>query len=169
MTGMVNVTTRLGPDRAIKEWADWTDRVAAGELPKAKPPRPQGVERNLVLTIWDWSDPKFYLHDMIATDRRKPTVNANGKIYGAHENSFGSGAGPRPGDAHRVLAAASAARPQDAVASHRSDDAVALLGRRGDLGRAGQRPQPDDGREGSPLVHGALASGQQSGVLPAGL
>ena len=87
MTGMVNVTTRLGPDRAIREWADWTDRVAAGQLPNAKPPRPQGVERNLVLTVWDWSDPKFYLHDMIATDRRKPTVNANGKIYGAHENS----------------------------------------------------------------------------------
>ena len=29
-------------------FGDWTDRVAKGELPKAKPPRPQGVERNLV-------------------------------------------------------------------------------------------------------------------------
>ena len=35
----------------------------------------------------DWSDPKHYLHDLIATDRRKPTVNANGKIYGAPEES----------------------------------------------------------------------------------
>ena len=52
-----------------------------------KPTRPQGVERNVVLTLWDWSDPKLYLHDLIATDRRKPTVNANGKIYGSHENS----------------------------------------------------------------------------------
>jgi hypothetical protein len=87
MTSMVNVVNRLGADRSIAEWANWTDRVAAGELPKDKPMRPQGVERNLVLTMWDWSDPKLYLHDLIATDRRRPTVNANGKIYGSHENS----------------------------------------------------------------------------------
>jgi hypothetical protein len=87
MGQMVGVTTRLGPDRAVAEWARWTDRVAAGEVPKAKPPRPQGAERNVVLTLWDWSDPKLYLHDIIATDRRNPTVNANGKLYGTHENS----------------------------------------------------------------------------------
>ena len=27
------------------------------------------------------------MHDLIATDRRKPTVNANGKLYGAPEES----------------------------------------------------------------------------------
>ena len=53
---------------------------------------------------------------------------------------FGPGADPRPGDAHRVLGAASAARSEDAVASHRSDDAVALLGRRGRSGT--RRPTP---------------------------
>ncbi len=87
MTSMVNVVGRLGADRSVAEWANWTDRVAAGELPKDKPTRPQGVERNVVLTLWDWSDPKLYLHDLIATDRRRPTVNANGKIYGTHENA----------------------------------------------------------------------------------
>ena len=87
MGQMVGVVTRLGPDRAVAEWASWTDRVAAGETPKARPTRPQGVERNVVLTLWDWSDPKTYLHDLIATDRRKPTVNANGKIYGTQEHS----------------------------------------------------------------------------------
>ena len=87
MGQMVGVVTRLGPDRAVAEWANWTDRVAAGETPKAKPTRPQGVERNVVLTLWDWGDPKTYLHDLIATDRRKPTVNANGKIYGTQEHS----------------------------------------------------------------------------------
>ena len=30
---------------------DWTDRVAKGELPRAKPTRPQGVERNIVVTL----------------------------------------------------------------------------------------------------------------------
>jgi hypothetical protein len=68
-------------------YGDWTDRIAAGELPKAKPSRPQGVERNVVITVWDWSNPKAYLHDEISTDKRNPTVNANGPIYGATELS----------------------------------------------------------------------------------
>jgi len=37
--------------------------------------------------LWDWTNPKAYLHDEIATDKRKPTVNANGLIYGAPELS----------------------------------------------------------------------------------
>ena len=68
-------------------WADWTDRIAAGELPTATPARPQGRERNVVVTMWDWADPKAYLHDEIASDKRNPTVNANGPIYGALEES----------------------------------------------------------------------------------
>ena len=43
-----------------KYFGDWTDRVAKGELPKDKPPRPAGVERNLVVTTWDWSTPDKY-------------------------------------------------------------------------------------------------------------
>ncbi|PYR21107.1 MAG: hypothetical protein DMF94_09245 [Acidobacteria bacterium] len=60
--------------------------AARGELPVA-PPRPQGRERNVVITMWDWANPKVYLHDEIATDKRDPTVNANGPIYGALEAS----------------------------------------------------------------------------------
>ena len=67
--------------------ADWTDRIAAGELPRQKPDRPQGVERNIVLTLWDWSRPTAYLHDLIGTDRRKPTVNGWGALYGSMELS----------------------------------------------------------------------------------
>jgi hypothetical protein len=67
--------------------ADWTDRIAKGELPHAKPPRPQGVERNIVVTTWDWLDEKHYLHDLIASDRRFPTVNAYGPVYGSTELS----------------------------------------------------------------------------------
>src|SRR5712675_62780 len=44
-----------------KYFGDWTDRVAKGELPKAKPPRPSGVERNIVITSWEWSTPDKYL------------------------------------------------------------------------------------------------------------
>ncbi len=83
MTGGLNA---MGKDRALAMFADWTDRMAGGELPPA-PPRPQGVERNVVITQWDWADPKAYLHDEVSTDRRNPTVNANGLIYGSLELS----------------------------------------------------------------------------------
>ena len=48
---------RLDAARALELFGDWTDRIAAGELPFAKPARPQGIERNVVLTLWDWSTP----------------------------------------------------------------------------------------------------------------
>src|SRR6202007_2038410 len=65
----------------------WTDRIAKGELPFAKPPRPQGVERNVVVTSWEWSAEKHYLPALIAPDRRNPTVNAPGPVYGSPEYS----------------------------------------------------------------------------------
>jgi hypothetical protein len=77
---------RMGRRRGLEMFADWTDRIQDGELPAA-PPRPQGQERNLVVTQWDWADPKAYLHDEISTDKRNPTLNANGPIYGALEAS----------------------------------------------------------------------------------
>ncbi|MCC6535080.1 MAG: carboxypeptidase regulatory-like domain-containing protein [Burkholderiales bacterium] len=87
MNNMVNVADRLGTQRSLRLWADWTDRIAAGELPFAQPPRPQGIERNVVLTLWDWSRPSAYLHDLIGTDRRDPKVNPYGRFYGSPENS----------------------------------------------------------------------------------
>src|SRR6266853_1035798 len=72
---------------SLANLAKWTDRIAAGELPFAKPDRPQGVERNVVITQWDWADPKVYLHDQVSTDKRKPTVNPYGKSYGSTEES----------------------------------------------------------------------------------
>src|SRR5216683_4997668 len=82
------ITQLMTPDGGhLKALADWTDRIKAGELPSRSPPRPIGVERNIVVTVRDWSDARHYLHDLIATDRRKPTVNPNGLIYGAAELS----------------------------------------------------------------------------------
>jgi hypothetical protein len=82
---MIGAINRLGP-RAIGLFADWTDRIAAGAVPQA-PPRPTGIERNVVITEWDWADPRAYLHDEVSTDRRDPRINANGLIYGALELS----------------------------------------------------------------------------------
>jgi len=87
MTSMATAIGRLDTQRALNLFADWTDRVAAGEVPAVPPKRPQGKERNVVITQWDFSDPKHYLHDITATDKRKPTLNPNGLIYGAVENS----------------------------------------------------------------------------------
>ena len=86
MQQMTAILGRLGP-RALKTFGEWTDRIAAGELPAARPSRPQGVERNVVLTLWDWAGPKDYLHDEVSTDKRNPRINANGLIYGATEES----------------------------------------------------------------------------------
>jgi hypothetical protein len=84
---MINGLSQLGPERALPMLADWTDRIAAGEFPQTPPPRPQGLERNIVITEWDWADPKAYLHDEISTDKRNPKLNPNGQIYGATELS----------------------------------------------------------------------------------
>ena len=84
--GMSNTLDQLGRQRMLAMFADWTDRIANGEVPAA-PKRPEGIERNIVITQWDWADPKAYLHDVASTDRRNPRVNANGKLYGALEAS----------------------------------------------------------------------------------
>jgi hypothetical protein len=70
-----------------KYFGEWTDRIAKGEVPKTEPPRPQGLERNVVITSWEWSTPDKYLHDLISSDRRRPTVNANGPLFGSPEYS----------------------------------------------------------------------------------
>jgi hypothetical protein len=83
---MSAVATRVGRKRMLTEYADWSDRIKNGELPPT-PPRPQGMERNVVITQWDWAGPKEYFHDEISVDRRNVTSNPNGLVYGVHEDS----------------------------------------------------------------------------------
>jgi hypothetical protein len=80
MSGAVG---RLGPQ--FHMFADWTDSIAKGEYPMEAPPRPAGVERNLVVSLWDWGPTNGYIHDAATGDRRNPTVNANGPVYGASQ------------------------------------------------------------------------------------
>ena len=81
---MGSVYKRLGAQR--KAFADWTDRIAAGAYPEA-PPRPAGLERNLVISMWDWALPTSRRSDAAGTDERTPTLNSNGLIYGAIQSS----------------------------------------------------------------------------------
>jgi hypothetical protein len=69
----------------FKYFGDWTDRIAKGELPSTSPPRPVGIERNIVVTTWDWGNEKQYLHDLISSDKRNPAVNSYGALYGSPE------------------------------------------------------------------------------------
>ena len=80
---MSNVMSRFGRQRGLQMFADWSDRIASGALPP-RPPRPQGVERNVVTTMWEWGTEIDYIHDEIASDKRDPTVNANGPVYGVN-------------------------------------------------------------------------------------
>ena len=84
---MVRLAAQSLKGLPIKYMAEWTDRVASGEIPAHQPERPSGVERNVVATVRDWSSPQFYMHDLSGTDRRNPTINAYGKLYGAPELS----------------------------------------------------------------------------------
>ena len=84
---MARDITRLDTVKALELFGNWTDAIAAGELPFSKPQRPQGISRNVVITEWEWSEPTAYLHDEISTDRWNPNVNANGKIYASPEDS----------------------------------------------------------------------------------
>jgi hypothetical protein len=82
LSGMMqNNMAHFGKERALKMYASWTDQIAAGTTPKETPPRPEGKERNLVLTITDWGGGKF-IHDQASSDYRDPHVNAGGPIYG---------------------------------------------------------------------------------------
>jgi hypothetical protein len=87
MPYMAVVLGSMGPEKALSTFANWTDRIAAGELPFDKPKRPEGLERNVVYSLWDWASPKHYQHDAISTDKRNPTINANGLIWGSPEES----------------------------------------------------------------------------------
>ncbi|MCH8176301.1 MAG: hypothetical protein IIC59_14080 [Proteobacteria bacterium] len=80
-TNMNAVANGFGREQLLDTLADWTARIRAGETPQM-PPRPQAAERNVVITQWEWGDGYTYAHDEIATDKRNPSLFADGPIYG---------------------------------------------------------------------------------------
>ena len=66
---------------ALKMFADWTDRIAKGETPAVTPPRPTGIERNVVVTLWDWGTDHSFMHDQVSTSKQNPTLGGYGRVY----------------------------------------------------------------------------------------
>ena len=81
---MPSIYARLGPQAQM--FADWTDAIAAGAYPEQEPPRPAGLERNAVISVWDWATPEGTRSDAQATHEWEPLFNANGRVYGVHTN-----------------------------------------------------------------------------------
>jgi hypothetical protein len=79
-TNMYTVLTQQGKEPSLKAFADWTERIEKGEVPPA-PPRPSGIERNIVTTLWDVGDDHSFMHDQVSTDKNHPTVNGGGNNY----------------------------------------------------------------------------------------
>ena len=164
--GMYANTNRFGRDRVLKMYADWTDRIAGGEYPQQAPPRPQGAERNFVITVWDWADDRQYFHDAVASDKRNPAINANGPVFGVHENSsdFMSILDPMQHKATQVTIPVLDEKLAPLPGEDRRP--VAVLGRGNLLEHARHRAQQRHGSEGSAVEHLARASaGRPAGVL----
>jgi len=79
--GMVRVADSLGNKVLKNSLSNWGKRIAGGEVPPA-PPRPAGIERNMVVTQWTWARDDSYVHDNVSTDKRNPTLYPYGKVYG---------------------------------------------------------------------------------------
>ena len=108
---MSSSMSRLGRKRALEMFADWTERIAKGALPPV-PPRPQGKERNVVITQWDWGiDSHWFVHDNLSTDKRNPTLNAGGPVWGVPVQ-LGCDPGARSQDERDVAHAGRGARCQ---------------------------------------------------------
>lgn len=79
-TDMYRYLNNMGTNQTLKALADWTENMEKGVVPPA-PPRPSGIERNIVATLWDVGDDHSFMHDQAATDKNNPTVNGGGPNY----------------------------------------------------------------------------------------
>jgi hypothetical protein len=79
-TNMYGTMTQMGKDITLKALSDWTEAIEKGAVPPV-PPRPSGIERNIVSTQWDVGDDHSFMHDQISTDKNRPTVNGGGPNY----------------------------------------------------------------------------------------
>ena len=159
-----------------KYFGEWTDAVAKGELPKHKPERPSGVERNLVVTTWDWSTPGQVpaRPDLVGPAQAdgqcgRPALRRAGIFDRQH-------ADPRSEDPQGVVLQDAGRRPEHAALARtgpcrrdQADHGVALLGRGGAVGHQGEPAQRHVRRQGPRLARRDGARHGQSGLVQEGL
>jgi hypothetical protein len=85
--GMNRAANDLGRPLVTSALADWVTRIRGGQMPPA-PPRPAGVERNFVVTQWEWGSEMSFVHDNVSTDKRNPTLYPYGKVF-ASDRMYG--------------------------------------------------------------------------------
>jgi hypothetical protein len=73
---------RLG----LQLYPAWTDRIATGALPKA-PPRPHGIERNLVVSMWGQGSVSGFVHVLAAGGKSNALVPPNTFIYSPSQSN----------------------------------------------------------------------------------
>ncbi len=79
-TNMYSTMTGMGKTATVDALAAWTESIEKGALPPV-PPRPSGIERNVVSTQWDVGDDHSFMHDQISTNKYDPTINGYGPNY----------------------------------------------------------------------------------------
>ena len=147
---MARDISRLDGERAIAQLRrlDRPHRQGRAAVRQAARGR-RGIERNLVITMWDYCAPQFYLHDVVSTDRRNPRVNPNGAVYalaGGLAPTSSAVVDPRT---NRAIDLPHPVRdPNTPSVKAQPYGVVGVLGRQALLGRPHAEPQPDDGREG---------------------
>ena len=79
---MQMLADQLNTDIVLDVLSEWGQEIAAGVTPTHTPARPAGIERNMVITQWEYGERYTYAHDVISTDKRNPHLYANQEIYG---------------------------------------------------------------------------------------
>ena len=72
----------FGTQAGAKVFADWTNRIASGELPP-QPPRPAGRRAQRRRHALGLGLDNSFMHDEVSTDKNDPTVNGYGPVYAA--------------------------------------------------------------------------------------
>jgi hypothetical protein len=86
---------KLGPDQAAMAtpyfrlrgqrtmFSEWTERLAQGIYPLTEPSRPTGLERNLVVTLWDWGEPTSVVTNVALAVSGTTRARGSSRVYGA--------------------------------------------------------------------------------------
>ena len=158
-----------------KYFGEWTDRIAKGELPPSKPTRPQGLERNVVVTTWDWGDRRSI---PARPDRLGPAQPDRQRLWPALRLArIRTDVLPiLDPKTHTVTDFKAPVRDPDMPESlgpgHAAVESrcrLGLLGRGEDLGQPGQQPQLHVRQEGPGVAGGGHPRPRQPRLLQEGL